>query len=109
MKKFEENDLVEYINQVGIVHCSLSNHPDTYIINFRNEDSIYSLIAQEKDIKLISKYNKDKVFKEGDKVITLKGKGIIKSIDIFDQNIIYEILINEIPYSIFKYEVWEDV
>lgn len=77
-------------------------------MNFETSDNMYSLIADAKDIKLISKNASNKVFKEGDKVITLKGKGIIHSVDELPENTMYRVSLSEGIHYMFKCQVWED-
>lgn len=108
MKKFEENDLVEYIGELATIRCNIDGTDTCYLLEFNTESNLYCLIAQEKDIKLIAKNACNKVFKEKDKVITLKGKGVIDSIDYINEKVMYGISMEDGIHYFFKGEVWED-
>lgn len=104
MMELKKNDLVQYIGKLGTVHCQIDGM-NCYMLNFEEAYTMYCLIAQGKDITLVSKYSND-IFNEGDKVITLKGEGTIDSVDTIDENVVYGVSLEDGVHYMFRCQVW---
>jgi hypothetical protein len=107
MNKFNEHDLIRYINKLGVVGCKIKGE-DCYVLEVTEDNSSYYLIAKASDMKLVAKPALN--LNIHDIIWTTKGKGIITNIINSEKETIYEIFLEDFSLGLFQEDqLWEEI